>query len=124
MEESKIKVYVKIDENNCIIDINSSIFIDNIDNYIQIDEGLGDKYAHAQGNYLDKPLMDNQGRCNYKLVNNELIELVENEKGKLFPPIPVEPSKEEILQKQLLETQNMILELQYKLTNKDLEKSL
>ncbi|MBY6932212.1 hypothetical protein [Clostridium botulinum] len=36
-------------------------------------------------------------------------------------PKPQEPTETEILQKQLLETQNMLLELQYKLTNKDLE---
>ncbi|NFT06828.1 hypothetical protein FDF26_07050 [Clostridium botulinum] len=36
-------------------------------------------------------------------------------------PNPKEPTEVEILQKQLLETQNMLLELQYKLTNKDLE---
>ncbi|NFG23190.1 hypothetical protein FDF11_04590 [Clostridium botulinum] len=36
-------------------------------------------------------------------------------------PKPKEPTETEILQKQLLETQNMLVELQYKLTNKDLE---
>ncbi|NFI92859.1 hypothetical protein FC961_00270 [Clostridium botulinum] len=36
-------------------------------------------------------------------------------------PKSKEPTETEILQKQLLETQNMLLELQYKLTNKDLE---
>lgn len=36
-------------------------------------------------------------------------------------PKPQEQTETEILQKQLLETQNMLLELQYKLTNKDLE---
>lgn len=35
-----------------------------------------------------------------------------------------EPTETEILQKQLLETQNMLLELQYKLTNKDLTNNL
>lgn len=39
-------------------------------------------------------------------------------------PLPKEPTKEEQLQKQLLETQNMLLELQYKLTNKDLTNNL
>ncbi|SJT76298.1 Uncharacterised protein [Clostridioides difficile] len=36
-------------------------------------------------------------------------------------PSEKEPTETEILQKQLLETQNLVLELQYKLTNKDLE---
>ncbi|OSA89088.1 UNVERIFIED_ORG: hypothetical protein B2H93_16665, partial [Clostridium botulinum] len=37
---------------------------------------------------------------------------------------PKEPTETEILQRQLLETQNMLLELQYKLTNKDLTNNL
>ncbi|MCS6103567.1 hypothetical protein DWV12_14760 [Clostridium botulinum] len=36
-------------------------------------------------------------------------------------PKPQEPTETELLQKQLLETQKLVLELQYKLTNKDLE---
>ncbi|MBY6837857.1 hypothetical protein FDG50_11410 [Clostridium botulinum] len=36
-------------------------------------------------------------------------------------PVEKEPTETEILQRQLLETQNLVLELQYKLTNKDLE---
>ncbi len=39
-------------------------------------------------------------------------------------PKPKETTETEILQKQLLETQNMLLELQYKLTNKDLTNNL
>ncbi|WP_252237459.1 hypothetical protein [Clostridium sp. ZBS17] len=41
-------------------------------------------------------------------------------KNKNNPP-KIEPTETELLQKQLLETQNLVLELQYKLTNKDLE---
>ena len=39
-------------------------------------------------------------------------------------PPKQQPTETEILQKQLLETQNMLLELQYKLTNKDLTNNL
>ncbi|WP_252251309.1 hypothetical protein [Clostridium sp. VAP52] len=84
MEENKIKVYVKIDENNCITDINSSIFLNDTKDYICIDEGIGDKYSHAQGNYLDKGLRDNQGRDNYKYVYNKIIELSDEEKETLY----------------------------------------
>ena len=53
------KVYIKTDEANNIIEINSDIFIENpSQDWILIDEGYGDKYVHAQGNYLDKPLFD------------------------------------------------------------------
>lgn len=80
MFDNKIKVYVKLDKNNCIVDINSSIFIKDTKDYILIDEGSGDKYAHAQGNYLDKGLIDMQGRYNYKYIDNKIVELTEDEK--------------------------------------------
>ena len=35
-----------------------------------IDEGSGDKYAHAQSNYLEKRIYDDQGRYNYKYIDN------------------------------------------------------
>ncbi|GAA0076206.1 hypothetical protein UT300005_05840 [Clostridium sp. CTA-5] len=114
MEENKIKVYIKIDKNNCITNVDSSIFIQDITDWIYIDEGYGDKYALAQNNYFpkEKPLRDMQGRCNYKLVNNKPVELTEQEKEQLFLPIPPVPTREEILQKQLLETQDLVLQLQ------------
>ena len=79
-QETKIKVYAKLDENNVIIQINSSIFLVDTTDYIEIDEGYGDKYAHAQGNYLDKPLADEQGRYNYKLVDGVVVEIAEENK--------------------------------------------
>ena len=75
-----IKVYVKTNEKNEITEINSSIFLTDTTGYIEIDEGEGDKYAHAQGNYLDKPIMDMQGRYNYKLINSVVVEISEKEK--------------------------------------------
>lgn len=87
MEFKESKVYVKTNEYNEIIEINSSIFLADTNDYIEIDSGYGDKYAHAQGNYLDKPLADEQGRYNYKLVDGEVVEIAEEEK----PIIEVTP---------------------------------
>ena len=95
MENMKIKVYAKINEHNIITDINSSIFLNNIEGYIQIDEGSGDKYAHAQGNYLEKSLVDESGRFNYKFEDGKVLELTEEEKNTLFPKTEVQPSKQE-----------------------------
>ena len=78
------KVYVKTDSNFVIIEINSDIFLESVDGYILIDEGEGDKYAHAQGNYLEHGLMDESGRYNYKLLDGKVIELTEAEKETLF----------------------------------------
>lgn len=86
-----IKVYVKTNENNEIIEINSSIFLTDTTDYIEIDSGYGDKYAHAQGNYLDKPLTDEQGRYIYKLVNGEVVEIAEEEKPTIEPQ-PIQKS--------------------------------
>ncbi len=56
--EKPIKVYVKRDENGNIIEVNSEIFIDNLDGWEYLDEGFGDKYAHAQSQYFDEPLLN------------------------------------------------------------------
>lgn len=86
-----IKVYVKTNENNEIIEINSSIFLADTTDYIEIDSGYGDKYAHAQHNYLDKPLTDEQGRYNYKLVDGEVVEIAEEDKP-VIEPQPIQKS--------------------------------
>lgn len=89
MEDNTIKVYVQIDSNNIITnilsDIESQIMGINIESLTQIDEGTGDKYAHAQGNYLDKGLIDSNGKYNYKLVAGKPVELTDDEKASLFP---------------------------------------
>ena len=72
--ENPIKVYIKINSNNKVIDINSEIFIKDLTGWIEIDSGYGDKYAHAQSQYFDKPLMSEKGSYNYKYVNGKIIE--------------------------------------------------
>ena len=99
-----IKVYAKLDNHNVITEINSSIFLDNVEDYICIDEGNGDKYAHAQGNYLEKPLIDFQGRYNYKILEDQLVELTEEEKEKLFPSPTSQITDQKKLNAQLLQS--------------------
>lgn len=72
--EEKIKVYVKINSNNEIIEVGSSIFIKNLTDWTYIDEGFGDKYAHAQSQYFDKPLMNEVGIYNYSYIGGRVIE--------------------------------------------------
>ena len=98
----KIKVYAKLDENNVIISINSSIFLKDTTDYIEIDEGMGDKFVHAQGNYLSKGLIDEQGRYNYKYVDETLVELTDEEKEVLFPKPTPQPTEQEIINAQLM----------------------
>jgi hypothetical protein len=86
MEENSIKVYVQLDSNNVIInmlsDLESQITGISIEGWIQIDEGVGDKYAHAQGNYFpkDKGLIDSNGKYNYKLTDGKVTERTSEEK--------------------------------------------
>lgn len=99
--ETKIKVYAKLDENNVIKAINSSIFLKDLEGWTLIDEwkeGLPrDKFVHVQGNYLPLGLTDQDGRNNYK-YDNELIELSDEEKELLFPTPTPEPTTKERLE--------------------------
>ena len=70
------KVYVRVDENNRIIEINSSEFIKDkdLEGWTQIDAGEGDKYHHAQGNYFDKPILNEYGMPVYRLADGKAVE--------------------------------------------------
>ena len=72
--QEKYKVYVRIDNQNRIISINSSAFINDTTDWIKIDEGLGDRFHHAQGNYFDKPIYTEQCIPRYKLVDGKALE--------------------------------------------------
>ena len=72
-------VYVKTDEKQRIIAINSDAFLPDTDGWTLIDTGVGDKYHHAQGNYLDKPFMDERGVLRYKLEDGKPVERTQAE---------------------------------------------
>lgn len=61
-------VYIKKDEKNRIVSINSDDFLSDITGWVQIDEGTGDRYHHAQGNYFPGPLYDDRGIPRYAYV--------------------------------------------------------
>lgn len=103
-----IKVYIKINDENYITEINSAIFIADTNGWIEIDEGEGDKYAHAQGNYLDKSIIDEQGRYNYKYLDGEVVEVAEEDKPIIEPTIDP-PSDTEARLQALEEEFNVLL---------------
>ena len=70
---NEYKVYVRADDAGRITEINSSAFLQNATGWVQVDEGMGDKYHHAQANYLDGPLLDEQGAYRYKLVGGKVL---------------------------------------------------
>ena len=65
------KVYVKTNENGVITAINSSAFLPDTTGWTEIDEGEGDRFHHAQNNYLPAGLMDENGLFNYKLIDEK-----------------------------------------------------
>ena len=67
--DEKYIVYVRADEAGRIVEINSSAFLADTAGWTAIDEGYGDKYHHAQGNYFPLPLYGTDGCANYKLAD-------------------------------------------------------
>lgn len=74
----EIKVFVRVDAENRIIDINSSAFV-SLDWGTEIDQGSGDRYFHAQGNYFYHPTYTEDGVPRYKLVDGKTVERTEEE---------------------------------------------
>lgn len=101
MEE--YKVYVLLDQDNHITSINSEIFLsqEEMDSMTEIDKGQGDKYAHAQSQYLEKGLVDEHGRYNYKYVEGKVVEVAEADKPTIEEP-KAEPTEQEKINAQLM----------------------
>lgn len=85
------RVYVKTDEDGRITAINSSAFLPDAKGWTMIDQGHGDRYAHAQGNYLEKPMMDDRGIFRYKMVDGKPVERTTEEMEADYVPPEPEP---------------------------------
>ena len=90
-------VYVKLDEDNRITAINSSAFLKDTDGWTEIASGYGDQYHHAQGNYFNKPIMDDRGICRYKLYDGKVIERTHDEMDADYIVPETEQSNDELL---------------------------
>ena len=91
------KVLVRVDDAGRVVEINSSAFITNTDGWVEIDSGWGDKYHHAQGNYLESPLIDERGLFLYKLENGQVVKRSAAEVEAVKKPQPTAPTQEERL---------------------------
>jgi hypothetical protein len=91
------RVYINKDSENNITSINSEIFLsqEEMDTMTEIDKGQGDKYAHAQSQYLEKGLVDEKGRYNYRFVEGKVVEVAEEDKPTITEPkaVPTEQDK-------------------------------
>lgn len=107
MERTIYKVLVQTDNDGRVTAINNDIFV-NSAGWIAIDEGKGDRYRHAQNNYLQKPLMDERGVYRYKMVEGKVVERSTEEMDADYASRPApKPTEEERIK--TLENQNETL---------------
>lgn len=99
---NEYKVYVSL-QDGYITSINSDIFLsqEEIQAMTEIDKGQGDKYAHAQSQYLEKGLVDEYGRYNYKYVEGKVVEVAEEDKPAIVESRQ-EPTEQEKINAQLI----------------------
>ena len=89
------KVLVRVDDAGRVVEINSSAFITEPDGWTEIDSGWGDRYRHAQGNYLPLPLRDDRGVCRYRLANGAVMERTQEEMDADYMPPEQRPTTEQ-----------------------------
>lgn len=65
--ENKIGVYVKLDSNGYVIDVCSDIFLEDTSGWVKIDEGFGDRFAHARSQYFPNGIIDNNANFTQKI---------------------------------------------------------
>lgn len=107
MENMTYKVYVRQDDAGQIVAINSGAFLPNVEGWTLIDEGYGDIFHHAQGNYLPGPLVDERGIYRYKLENGKPVKRTQEEMDADYtPPVPA-PTAEE----RMTEIESALIEL-------------
>ena len=95
MDTESCKVLVQTDDAGRVTAINSDAFVSG-DGWTAIDEGEGDRYRHAQNNYLLKPLTDERGVYRYKLVDGLVAQRTQAEMDAEFDALPApEPTAEE-----------------------------
>jgi hypothetical protein len=97
-------VYVEVDDDGRIVNINSDAFQHDFDNWTKIDEGYTQRYHHAQSSYLPNRIRDERGICRYKLVDGKPVERTQEEMDADYASRPAHPSDAERLT--ALEQQN------------------
>ena len=82
MEMQKSKVYVLLDSSGYITRIDGGYTESNItdmENWVLIDEGYGDRYNLCQGNFFPQPIITDGGAYRYKLIDGMVTECSESE---------------------------------------------
>ena len=97
-------VYVKLDDANRIISVNSSAFLPDTIGWTEIDRGYTQRHHHAQGNYFPQPIMDERGIYRYKLVDGKPIERTQEEMNADYVEPEVMPTQLDRIEAQALYT--------------------
>lgn len=109
MKQENYIVYVRTDEQGHILEANSSAFLMDTTGWTAIDEGVGDKYHHAQGHYFDGGLYTTDGIPRYKLADGAPVLCSDEEIEADRAAIVHVPTETEILKQQVADLQNQIL---------------
>lgn len=91
METMTNKIYARLNEDNIVVKLFSSVFETPLETDKLIEEGNEEYHAHV---HLKYELVDMNGDYNYKFENEKMVELTDEEKAQLFPKVEpvVEPS--------------------------------
>lgn len=106
-EPELYKVFAKVDAAGRITAINSSSFLIDTSGWVEIDSGAGDRFHHAQGNYLPLSIMDDRGIYRYKLLDGNVVERTQEEMDADYVEPEVQPTDAERIA--ALEEQNSML---------------
>lgn len=106
---NSFKVFVMVTDTSNIIDVNSDAFLSDTTGWVQIDEGIGDRYHHAQNNYFPKPKCDERGIPRYAHVPDGSPKWRERTQEEMdadyVPPEPVKTVNELAAENELLRAQ-------------------
>lgn len=100
MEEQYI-VYVQVNEGSCVVAVSSSAFLTQTDGWVEVERGTGDRFHHAQGNYLPQSLYTDEGVPRYKLLEGGIVERTLEEleadlAGMVEPVTPLEQLRADV----------------------------
>ena len=108
MEENKSKVYVLTDGTGRITRIDGGYTTPaDLTGWVLIDEGTGYRFNLCQSNYLEKPIVDDRGIYQYKLVDGKPVERTQGEMDADWHEPEYEPNNEDRIAE--LEAQNEML---------------
>lgn len=113
MDIIKSKVYVKIDEQDRIIRCEGGYTTpSDLSEWIQIDEGTGDKFNLCQSHYFEGGLFNDKGIPLYKLEEGKPVkrtaEEIETDESQIPAPSPSTDERMGALEEELLSLSNAI----------------